>query len=272
MTPPARLHRVGFSEKLHEFNEWRWQRGEGRWDDPRIFEIRQRLAAAFGAFARVDADQIDEAVIDGAFASEIARTTDKLPYRVLYLATSRRSAFVEVLQNFRHSKKPLAERLRAKLKRIEQDDAEIPVEETSGPGTGIVPRSHFDDLYVGEVGIEDCRFIDLEHVDSIRYVDRDPLEEIARAENLGNVNLGAILSSVRNFTRALSSWLFHDVLAPAGVRLGSTFGRPHENWSVFERRAGYGYQATLQPGSSGRVDLDDPQLHHALRDLGIRLG
>lgn len=193
---------------------------------------------------------------------------------MLYAATTRAAAFVEVLQDFRKIAKPLSVGAAQRLAQIEQDTDDIPRVDAKRVPTGVVPMSHLRKLCIGDLTVESSHFADIEHVSSVQFV-RLPLLGEARRHGLGDVNLGSILSNVRAFTQALSAWLYFDFRDRplGGVRYGSTLGRPYENWAVFETvgLAMTAPRATISGGDSSWVHQDDPDLRTALRDLGVRI-
>jgi hypothetical protein len=269
VAPPERLHRIGFSDDLSAFATWQWQRGEGRWDDPAIADLREEIAASFP----LDMDDLIDldARVDELFAHGIAsRPEHTRPFRVLYTATTRRAAFVEVLQDFRRSDGPLTNNLRAELARMKQDATEIPRESTSGRGSGIVPIDHFQGRYAGDLTVDHCKFADFEAHQSVQFL-RPPLLRAAQLLGLVDVNRGSLLSNVREFTRLASGWLFKNVPGLAGIRNYSTLGQPHENWSIYEFRTHSRDPIVLHRGGSSAVDLGDPELQCALEDLSLEI-
>jgi hypothetical protein len=258
---PGRLYRVSFSPDVAEFADWFWQRGAGRWDDPRIARMFAETSSDSG---HADEERIQEAFMRRVLALE----PEDRPYRVLYTAGSRVSAFVEVLQNFRCAARPKSADVVARIKAVEQNANEIPLE--PGPRLGIVPLE-FLQRYIGELTIEPGAFADIDHVNTVQYLRALLLDEVRQLDcDIQDIHLGVLLGSERRFTQLVSAALHRDERVFWGIHHGSTHGKPNVNWAVFER-PGEDRVPRLQTFKVQRIELDDPDLLAALRALRLEL-
>lgn len=159
---PARVYRVGFDPDVAQYTEWRWQKGEGRWDDPRISRLRRAIAQAPGASATEEDVQNE--------LCNFAHNEKFDGYRVLYTADSKTAAYVEILQDFRKPLTAMSKVTLAAMDDVEVNDPDVPV--IAGPKTGIVPTDFLAPLYVGEIDIEAKPFVDIERIETVQYGSR----------------------------------------------------------------------------------------------------
>ncbi|MBV8749590.1 MAG: hypothetical protein JO103_07735, partial [Candidatus Eremiobacteraeota bacterium] len=144
---PHRVYRVAYEVDVARFPAWRWQQGANRWDDPAIAEFRvwvtERAAGDDVRFLQL-MDELETPHGQGEVQS--------MPFRVLYTADSRVSAYVEVLQDFRPANHPKDLAILAQIEGVEQDDPQIAHEK--GLRTGVVPANYFEGKYIGEIEVE----------------------------------------------------------------------------------------------------------------------
>lgn len=259
---PPRLYRVAYIPDVAAYTDWEWQRGEGRWDDPRVAEIRRILAQSMAKNATEDEVQRRLVELAGGAKFEC--------YRVIYTADTRTAAYVEVLQDFR---KPISTLSRAVLEQIQnvvQDDRDIPI--VGGPSTGIVPADHIAKLYVGEVDVDARSFVDVENIETVQWI-RDRLIYAAAQLGIDDISRGEILGGRREFTQLVSKEIYDDPERLAGIYHNSAIGTPHANYAFFETpdAASAVLRSQLRTRDSKKVEIDDPDLVTALQHLRIEV-
>ncbi|MEA2721808.1 MAG: hypothetical protein QOJ39_3672 [Candidatus Eremiobacteraeota bacterium] len=270
--PPPRLYRVGYSADVAAFASWDWLTGTGRWDDPQIAALHNWISEREASRFREDREE--EEHIRRAFAAEIARIDAPVrPYRVLYTAGSRKSAYIETFQRYRSSGAgPLTRWASAMIDSVLEDADDIPPSPppSTGPGTGRVGTADVSPMFIGEIDVGASDFANLETAPSVQYI-HDTLQREAKLHGIPIINRGAILGNVLPFTQAVSAFIYRCEGAFSGIRHDSTHGTPHECWAVFERPTGAPSPAYCETAKSEPVSLGDPDLCEALDELGIRI-
>jgi hypothetical protein len=194
---------------------------------------------------------------DGTFGN---RFDDPLGvYRVLYGSAQRLATFVECLAVFRPDPEVLAE-----CDRIEGDtqDGGEP------PGAGVVPVEWVEQRCVG-TGHPEGAFVELGQHETLADL-RSALAARVVHHKIGDLDAAAIRLSVpRAFTQEISRYLFEQTVAGRrhwnGIVYQSKYGDDLKNCAFFEPSAPTGQTSTL-------LDVDDPDLHVALRVHSLRLG
>lgn len=184
-------------------------------------------------------------------------------YRVLYAASDRLGAFVEVLARFRPDPHVLKE-----------------LQEISGEGEpfllpGQLDASWLERRRLGEATVTG-RFADVGHSESLARLRRDMA---ARIVHYGLPDLDAAtirLSAPRRFTQEVSRYVYEQT-APSsqrafdGVSYLSRLGDEFRNWAIFEAAAEEETRAVARDSTISSILTDDPDLRRALEIHGIVL-
>jgi hypothetical protein len=181
-------------------------------------------------------------------------------FRLLYTASTKVGACIEVLQDLRPKVSELA-----RLQRIErQADEEL-------PDFGVLPDSYFGHLHGCELGIVTTKpFLDVVDAAIVQTM-RMELAALATQLELEEVDVSTMTGHVREFTQAVARRVYE--AGYAGISSPSSLGSPYTNWSIFED----GYltnrlrvEATLLKAPVP-IAFDDNDLVDALNTLGLRI-
>jgi hypothetical protein len=179
-------------------------------------------------------------------------------YRVLYAATQREGAYVEVLSRFRPDPAVLAE-----LAKIDGSAEEYQF--------GVVPAAWLETRAIGEAFLTGV-YADVGHVRSLTYLRTVMAARLAH-HRIRDLDAAAIrVSAPRRFTQEISNHIYRLFLADgaprfAGIEYESRFGDNYQNWAIFERP---GRRPVASPGIRP-IRRDDQSLHAALASLGLKL-
>lgn len=182
-------------------------------------------------------------------------------YRVLYAASSRVGAFVEVLSRFRPDPQLLEE-----LAEIEDEGAtaELP---------GELDASWLVNRVIGVARFHG-EFVEIGHSSSLAHIRRALAPRVVHY-GIDDLDASAIRLSVpRRFTQEISRYVY-DQSTPAGDRrfAGITYlsrlGDEFRNWALFEPAGDE--DPLAEEAELGPIDADDPDLNQALALLGVRL-
>jgi hypothetical protein len=169
-------------------------------------------------------------------------------YRVIYASSQRLGCFLETLARFRPDLTLLAE-----LAEIEGEDdftplATVPV---SWPRTRLIGTAHADGQYA-----------DVYAPEWIAYLRRE-LASTAVALGLSEIDAATLQSGrPRQLTQEASLIVFRNGFD--GVFYRSRYGHSIENWAIFE-------PFPLRDTAGAAIAIDDPDLHSALRILGLTM-
>jgi hypothetical protein len=179
-------------------------------------------------------------------------------YRVLYAASDRVTAFIEVLSRFR-----LNPAVAAALRQIDApDDRGIP--------PGRVPASWVQRRTIGTAIVKGV-FADVTHRDSIAHL-RTRMAWAIEDFGLEDISAAELKSGHRDFTRAVSRFIYDQTTSDGSAFAGITYRSKHGDelkvWAVFEH-ASSDYITVLWRGD--RIRPDDPDLLTACELLGVEL-
>ena len=223
--PPARVYRVGRAPDPWSWPDW-------------------LFAAADGTFG----NRFDDPA--GA-------------YRVLYAASDRLGAFVEVLARFRPDPHVVEE-----LRRIRGDD-----DRALRPG--VLDASWLARRRVGEASVAG-RFADIGHSESLARLRADLAKRLAQ-HGLRDLDAAAIrLRAPRRITQEISRYVYSQSDASGrrfdGIAYRSRLGDEFRLWAIFEPTTQAKARALLRAYRTRAVSRDDPDLVRALEIHGLSLG
>ena len=184
-------------------------------------------------------------------------------YRVLYAASERLGALVEVLARFRPDPH-VAQALDA----IEGDDE------------GALPPGHLEASWLarrrmGEARVEG-RFADVGHSESLARLRGDLARRIVH-HGIPDLDASAIRRHVpRRFTQEVSRYVYEQTArggrrAFDGIAYRSRLGDELRNWAIFEPVGRRRARPVLRDVRATRIRRDDPDLQRALELHGLRL-
>jgi hypothetical protein len=201
------------------------------------------------------------AAADGTFGN---RWDDpQSAYRVLYAASDRLGAFVEVLARFRPDPHVAKE-----LQEIEGDD-----ERSLAPGqldAGWLARRR-----LGEASFAG-RFADVGHSESLARIRRDLAARVVHY-GLPDLDASAIrVAAPRRFTQEISRWVYERTARSGrrefdGISYLSRLGDELRNWAIFEPATAAAARGAARDPVVREIAPDDPDLRHALALHGIAL-
>jgi hypothetical protein len=201
------------------------------------------------------------AAADGTFGS---RWDDPASaYRVLYAASSRLGAFVEVLARFRPDP-----RVRSGLAEIEGGDGRF-----LAPGS--LDASWLARRRLGEATVAG-RFADVGHSASLAQIRRDLAGRVVHY-GLPDLDASTIrLAAPRRFTQEVSRYVYERTArggrrAFDGISYLSRLGDEFRNWAIFEPATEAAARAVARRPAVREIAPDDPDLRRALEIHGVRL-
>ncbi len=172
-------------------------------------------------------------------------------YRVLYAATDRLGAFLEVLARFRPDPHVLKE-----------------LQEISGsepnPPRG-VPVSWLENRLMGE-GVLSGKFVDIGHSESLADL-RTHLAARIVHYGIADLDAGAVRQSNRTFTQEISRYVYTQGFD--GISYLSRLGDEYRLWAIFE--PGDSSNEHIASISKRAIDPEDPDLQRALSIFGLTL-
>jgi hypothetical protein len=184
-------------------------------------------------------------------------------YRVLYAASGRLGAFIEVLARFRPDPQVVAG-----LAGVRGDAGR-----TLPPGA--VPASWLRSRRIGEASIAGT-FADVGHSASLARIRRQLGVRLARYR-LPDLDGSAIrLRAPRRLTQEISRWVYEQTAADgrrafAGIAYLSRLGDELRNWAIFEPASAREARVLPRDVRVHRIRADDPDLRRALELLGLEL-
>lgn len=184
-------------------------------------------------------------------------------YRVLYAASERLGAFIEVLARFRPDP------------RVAAGLAEVRGDAGRALPPGAVPVSWLRNRRIGEATISGA-FADVGHSTSLAQIRRQLGARLAR-HRLPDLDGAAIrLRAPRRLTQEISRWVYAQTApdggrAFAGISYLSRLGDELRNWAIFEPASAREARALPRDVRVHRIRPDDPDLRRALELLGLVL-
>lgn len=184
-------------------------------------------------------------------------------YRVLYAASERLGALLEVLARFRPDP-----HVQDALARI------------AGEPDGALPPGHLHASWLtrrrlGEATVEG-RFADVGHSESLARLRLDLADRIVH-HGIEDLDASAIRRSVpRRFTQELSRYVYAQTArggrrAFDGIAYRSRLGDELRNWALFEPVGPRRARPRIRDACASRIRRDDPDLRRALTLHGLRL-
>jgi hypothetical protein len=200
-----------------------------------------------------------DAAADGTFGN---RWDDpRSSYRVLYAASDRLGAFIEVLARFRPDPHVVAA-----LREIEGDDAPL-----LPPGSLHV--SWLENRMIGEASVAGS-FADVGHSESLAELRRDLAGRLIHY-NLPDLDGSAIrLKAPRRLTQEISRYVYEQTTeagqrACAGISYLSRLGDELRNWAIFEPATELEALALARDAKVTAIAPDDPDFLRALQIHGL---
>jgi hypothetical protein len=172
-------------------------------------------------------------------------------YRVLYAATDRVGAFLEVLARFRPDLHVIKE-----LQSITGNEAHMP------PG---VPIAWLENRLMGEATLVG-EFVDIGHSESLADL-RGHLAARVVHYGIDDLDASAIRRSERSFTQELSRYVYKQRFD--GISYLSRLGDEYRLWAIFE--PGDPTKEPLEDVENRRITADDPDFRKALDIFGLPL-
>jgi hypothetical protein len=201
------------------------------------------------------------AAADGTFGN---RWDDpQSAYRVLYAASDRLGAFVEVLARFRPDP-----RVAKELEAIDGGD-----ERALAPGrldAGWLARRR-----LGEAAFAG-RFADVGHSASLARIRRDLASRVVH-HGIADLDASAIrLAAPRRFTQEISRYVYEQTARSGrrafdGISYLSRLGDELRNWAIFEPATAAAARGAAREPVVREIEPDDPDLRRALVLHGITL-
>ena len=184
-------------------------------------------------------------------------------YRVLYAASDRLGAFIEVLARFRPDP------------HVTHGLSQIVGDESSGLPPGSVPASWLDRRVVGESDIAGD-FADVGASESLAAIRRDLASRLIHYE-IPDVDGSAIrLKAPRRLTQEISRYVYELTKqdgrrAFSGITYLSRLGDEFRNWAVFEPSIEAEALAVAANPAISAIPTEDPDLQRALTAHGLTL-
>lgn len=180
-------------------------------------------------------------------------------FRCLYSSESLLGAMIEFLQDLVPS--PWVS---TKLKGLEFSGTE------AFPRVGALPTDLFDNFYCSTFTVEPgTPFVDVSHTDIISGM-REEHGALARILKLPPIERSTVSSRDFELTRAIARSMYREGFA--GIKAGSHFGMPHENWTLFEEGHLSGsFRVGVVVEDIKQLKPEHPDLIDALNALGLRL-
>ena len=201
------------------------------------------------------------AALDGTFGN---RWDDpESAYRVLYAASDRLGAFVEVLARFRPDPHVIKE-----LQEIEGEDGRF-------LAPGALDVRWLERRRLGEAEIQG-RFADVGHSESLAEIRRDLAGRVVHYR-LPDLDAATIrLTAPRRFTQEISRYVYEQTArggrrAFDGIAYLSRLGDEFRCWAIFEPATEEAFRSLARSPRAGEIRPDDPDLLRALEIHGIAL-
>jgi len=196
---------------------------------------------------------------DGTFGNRY--DDPRSAYRVLYAASDRLGAFVEVLARFRPDPHVVAA-----LEEIEG-------EEGRALAPGQLDVSWLYRRRLGEASIQG-RFADVGHSESLAQIRRDLASRVVHYQ-LPDLDGSVIrLSAPRRFTQEISRYVYEQTTESGrrafdGISYLSRLGDEFRNWAIFEPATEEAARTVARDPVVQEIRADDPDLRRALEIHGI---